>query len=184
MRVKTLPGLNNVVRFPVERRARPTMELLREIAPDVREVMAIADTFDLDVPLDLRERVDAETAQYILDQFSGTGGAPLEMLDEMLHLVLARAVVACHAADDLSAEARQAREKLRRAEAAGGYWLDPLRERAKALTFQAAELIVAAHVAVEEVEGAARAVGMARRGEPWKPRNVHEEMEELLRMAV
>ena len=98
--------------------------------------------------------------------------------------MLARGVVACHAADDLSAEARQAREKLRRAEAAGGYWLDPLRERAEVLTFRAAELIVAAHVAVEEVEGVARAVGMARRGEPWKPRNVHEEMEELLRMAV
>ena len=83
MRAKTLPGLSNVVRFPVERRARPTMELLREIAPDVREVMAIADTFDLDVPVDLRERVDAETAQYIVEQFSGTGGAPVEMLDEM-----------------------------------------------------------------------------------------------------
>ncbi len=38
MRVEVLPGMTNVVRFPVERRARPTLELLREIAPDVRVV--------------------------------------------------------------------------------------------------------------------------------------------------
>jgi hypothetical protein len=185
MLVGTLPELSNVVRFPVERRARKTLELLREIAPDVREVMAIADTFDLHVPFyDLRDRVDAETAQYIVDQFSGISSVALAMLDEMLRVVLARAVAACHAADGLSAEARQARDKLHRAVSAGGYWLDPLRARAEALTLQAAELIVAAHVAVEEAEGVARAVGMARRGQPWRPYNVHEEMEELLRMAI
>ena len=185
MRIEMLPGTNNVVRFPVERRGRPTMELLREIAPDVREVLAIAETFELDVPLhDLRDRVDTETAQYILNQFGGTGGVPFAALDEMLHSPLAKAVAACHAAGDLSIEAWQARERLRRAEAAGGYWLAPLCERAEALTFRAAELIVATHVSVEEAEGVARAVGMARRGEPWAPRNIQDETEELLRMAV
>ena len=29
MRVELLPGMTNVVRFPLERRARPTLELLR-----------------------------------------------------------------------------------------------------------------------------------------------------------
>ena len=83
MQIEMLPGTNNVVRFPVERRGRPTMELLREIAPDVREVLAIAETFELDVPLhDLRDRVDTETAQYILNQFGGTGGVPFAALDE------------------------------------------------------------------------------------------------------
>src|SRR5208283_3801485 len=32
MRAELLPGMTNVLRFPVERRARPTLELLREIA--------------------------------------------------------------------------------------------------------------------------------------------------------
>ena len=35
--------MKNVLRFPIERRARPTLDLLREIAPDVREVLNIAD---------------------------------------------------------------------------------------------------------------------------------------------
>jgi hypothetical protein len=45
MRPDMLPGTPNVVRFPVERRARPTLDLMREIAPDVREVPAIAEVF-------------------------------------------------------------------------------------------------------------------------------------------
>jgi len=39
MRIELLPGMTNVVRFPVERRARATLELLRGVAPDVREVV-------------------------------------------------------------------------------------------------------------------------------------------------
>lgn len=34
MRVELLPGMTNVVRFPVERRAQPRLELLRGIAPE------------------------------------------------------------------------------------------------------------------------------------------------------
>lgn len=74
MRIERLPRTVNVLRFPVERRAQPTLALLREIAPDVREVLATAAAWDLESPvLDLRARVDAETAQYILDQFGGGG---------------------------------------------------------------------------------------------------------------
>ena len=55
MRVELLPGMTNVVRFPVERRARPTLELLRGIAPDVREVLNLAEAFGMEMPLpDLR----------------------------------------------------------------------------------------------------------------------------------
>ena len=43
MRIDLLPGTENVLRFPVERRACPTLALLREIAPDMREVWAIAE---------------------------------------------------------------------------------------------------------------------------------------------
>jgi hypothetical protein len=50
MRIELLPGLTNVIRFPVERRARPTLDLLREIAPDPREVGNVAEAFGLDNP--------------------------------------------------------------------------------------------------------------------------------------
>jgi hypothetical protein len=42
MRIEILAGTANVVRFPVERLVRPTLDLMREIAPDVREVLLIA----------------------------------------------------------------------------------------------------------------------------------------------
>ena len=48
MRAELLPGVTNVVRFPVERRVWPTLELLREIAPDVREVLAMADALGVE----------------------------------------------------------------------------------------------------------------------------------------
>ena len=45
MRVELLPGMTNVVRFPLEHRARRTLELLRGVAPDVREVLNVAEAF-------------------------------------------------------------------------------------------------------------------------------------------
>lgn len=69
MRIELLPGMTNVVRFPVERRARATLELLRGIAPDVREVLSLAEAFGIEPPVhDLRERADAATADYIAAQ--------------------------------------------------------------------------------------------------------------------
>ena len=57
--------MTNVVRFPVERRARPMLELLRGIAPDVREVLNVAEAFGMERPVpDLRERADVATAEH------------------------------------------------------------------------------------------------------------------------
>ena len=96
MHIEMLPGTANVVRFPVERRARPTLGLLREIAPDLREVLSIAEAFGLETPApDLRDRVDAATAEYILNQFGGVGGPPAGALAALLDPVVARAITAC-----------------------------------------------------------------------------------------
>ena len=65
MSVKLLSGMTNVLRFPVERCARPTLELLRGMAPDVREVMNMAEAFGMErPPPDLRERADIATAEH------------------------------------------------------------------------------------------------------------------------
>jgi len=183
MRIELLPGMSNVVRFPVERRARPTLDLLREIAPDVREVLSIAEAFDLDVAVpDLRARVDVETAEYILNHFSGRGAMLHRALDELLDPIVAKAVVACRAAHDLSVAAAEAQQVLLRAQTAGHFWIDPLRERAEALTLRTAGLLIEAHARVEEAEGVARAVDLARRGEPWRPRDHGAEDDALLAM--
>lgn len=84
MRIELLAGMMNVVRFPTERRARPTLDLLRAIAPDVREVLNLADAFGIEAPVhDLRDRVDAETAEHIVNQVPAQGLAREAMLREL-----------------------------------------------------------------------------------------------------
>jgi hypothetical protein len=168
--------MTNVVRFPVERRARPTLDLFRAIAPDVRELLSVAETFGLDVPVpDLRDRTDAATAEYILIHLTGAGGALYRGLDALFEPVVARAVAACRSAHDASADAADAQQQLLRTESAGDIWKQELQERVEALTLRAAELLIEAHARVEEAEGVARAVEMARRGETWTPRDIRAE---------
>jgi hypothetical protein len=181
MRIELLPGMTNVVRFPIERRARPTLDLLREIAPDVREVMSIVEGFAMQAPdWQLRDHVDAETADYIARAIAGTGTAMTGLLDELIEPVLVRAVAACRAAHDLSLETSAAQQALLAAQTAGTFWIEPLRERAEDLTERTAELLVEAHVRAEEAEGVARAVGFARRGEQWTPRDTNADMGSLI----
>ena len=181
MRIELLPGLTNVIRFPVERRARPTLDVLREIAPDPREVGCAIEAFGLDDPtVNLRDAVDASTAEHILNQVAGEPGeARLSALDALLSPVLAQAVTACREAHDAAVVAAEAQQQLLRAQTEGGFWLEPIEERANELTFRAVELLVEAHRSSEEAEGVARAVGIARCGETWAPINRHGDIEEM-----
>jgi hypothetical protein len=181
MQTDAMPETSNVLRFPVERRARPTLDLLREIAPDVREVLATAEDFRLEPPApDLREQADASTAEYVVDQFAGLAATDFAAaLQGLLDPVVARAVDACRAAYDLGFAASTARHAVMRAQADGGYWLDPLRARAEALSLQAAEALMHAHLRAEEAFGAARAVDLARRGLSWTPRDHRAEAKTL-----
>lgn len=180
MRSELLPGMTNVVRFPVERRACPTLDLLREIAPDVRELLAVADAFGLDVPaFDLRARVDAATAEHIAKHLACAGEVLQCALDALLDPAVVQAVAACRAAHGGAVDAAEARQALLRAQTAGQVRIGPLQEHAEAVTLTAAGQLIEAHARVEEAEGVARAVGMARRGEKWMPRDPQAEAEAL-----
>ena len=50
MRYETLTLGGNVIRFPIELRAKPSIDLLIDVAPDSREVELIAEAFGLDAP--------------------------------------------------------------------------------------------------------------------------------------
>jgi hypothetical protein len=116
MRVELMPGMTNVVRFPVERRTRPMLELLRGVAPDVREVLNVAEAFGMAMPVpDLRERVDAATAEHIANQVPAGGAAREAMLCELFEPVVAGAIASCREAHDAWAGAAAAEETLRRA---------------------------------------------------------------------
>lgn len=176
MHIELLPGLENVVRFPVERRARPTLDLMREIAPDVREVLLVADGFGLEgTPQDLRHAVDRQTAEHILNEVRPEPGeARRSRLEGLLAPLVRTAVEACRASHDASLAAVAMHGRLLDAKTAGSLWTDPLGERADALTLRAAELLVEAHACCEQAEGAARAVGCALRGEAWVPHDSRE----------
>lgn len=181
MRIELLPGLTNVFRFPIERRARPTLELLRDIAPDAREVGSAIEAFGLkDPPIGLREAVDANTADHIANHVLEEPGPRRQAaLASLLHPVLDGAVIACRDAHDAAVAAAEAQQTLVHAQTEGGYWIELLETKAEDLTARAVELLVEAHRCSEAAEGVARAVGIALRGETWKPPSRAETVEEL-----
>src|ERR1700722_7362138 len=61
MRYETLTLGGNVIRFPVELRARPSIDLLIDVAPDSREVELIAEAFGFEAP-DPEGRAKADRA--------------------------------------------------------------------------------------------------------------------------
>jgi len=139
-----------------------------------------AEAFGMAMPVpDLRERVDAATAEHIANQIPAGGVAREAMLCELLEPVVAGAIASCREAHDAWAGAAAAEETQRRTQRAGYFRIESLQERAAALTWRAADLMMIAHMRAEEAEGVARAVGLARSGESWRPRDVRREAEEL-----
>jgi hypothetical protein len=181
MRIEYLPGMTNVVRFPVEQRARPSLELLREIAPDCREIDMAAEVFDFDGPLTgIREAADEGMAEYILNHVPPEAGARRRAaLDDLLTPLVTNAVNLCRRWREAMGAAGAAWQKFAKAKAEGGYWLEPLEERALWWREETARRMVEAYIALQEAEGAARAIGLAMRGEPWQPFDPRAEAEAL-----
>jgi hypothetical protein len=132
MRYETLTLGGNVIRFPVELRAKPSIDLLIDVAPDLREVELIAEAFGFDAP-DPEGRAKADGA--MADRIAAMD-LPVDRqerwatLNAILKPLVDRAVAAC-------AQARQAwlrsdadNEKFAKAQMEGGYWLAPLKEAA------------------------------------------------------
>jgi len=179
MRVEFLPTARNVVGFPVERRERPTVDLLHRVAPAFYEVDYVAELYGLDMPLDdLREQVGCETAG-LIDAWTVEGTARRQALLGLLEPPVQQAVDACAAARAAAAQAEAAFGKLGEARAEGGYWLAPLEGRADSRLQLAAELFVAAHASCERAFGVHRAVGLALRNQPWTAFDASVAMNEL-----
>lgn len=177
MRIELTPGMTNVMRFPIERRAKPSMDLVRDIAPDSREVSLVIESFGFDDDIDgLRDCADQEMADYIAQNGCRSSSSKHEAdFDQLLRPFIERAVSLCREAHDASLAAVKAQRQAVEAETEGGYWLTPLNERASARTYYAARLLVDAHVACQRAAGASRAIEIAKRGETWAPFDLHAE---------
>ena len=176
MNIEMLPGLDNVVRFPIEVRVAPSMAVLYDIAPDPREVLLIAQSYQLEPPNpELAHQVDAETARYVAEHVLPL--APSERpaaLSGLLDPVVRRAVEACQDADRVSQQLVKAEQALLHVRTESGHSAPLLEEAANALSWRAAELLILAHERCQEARGVNRAVGIARRGETWTPYSAAE----------
>ena len=186
MRIELLPGTLNVIRFPTKRRARPTLDLLRQIAPDAREALNLADAFGIEPPPhDLRDRTDAEAASYIALQVPADGRARAAMLADIESQVAGQAIEGARAAHDARLGADAAHRAVESARRDGGpFWVDGLQQKADTLTERAVVLVLQAYALAEEAEGVARAVKFARRREAWAPRDHDAETDALIALGT
>ena len=176
MLIEMLPGTDNVIRFPVEMREKPSMRLLYQLQPDVRTLFMHAEGLGYELPPhDLRDRTDEVTAAHIAAHLDGDGRAPQSFLDELLEPLLERAV---EASRNAVVAAMAAAAAQRRAESA--HAPDALKERALESMQHAVHLGLEAHMLCEETAGVERAVRYARKGEPWMARDEEVDMDILL----
>lgn len=163
--------MTNVVRFPIEERAKPTVFLLYDIMPDSRMVGSVAEAFFLEPPsCDTRDDADKAMAEYILNNVRPESGPERRAaLDELLRPLMVEAVNACRLEKRAKAASEAAAERLLRAQTEGGYWIEPLQEAAERLAYEWAAQLIEAQIFCDEAMGASRAVGLAKSGEPWSP---------------
>jgi hypothetical protein len=181
MPFELLAGTTNVLRFPLERRVEPSLDLLCEIAPDSREVDLVAEAFDLNSPLgEMRREADLAMAEHILNNAPPEPGPRRRLvLDALLRPLVGHAVAACREAHQAAEKAQAASQRLATAEAEGGYWIPPLKDDAMVKANEAARLLIEAHIASEEAKGAARAIRIAKSGEEWSPFDLRAEEQAL-----
>jgi hypothetical protein len=182
MRYETLTLGGNVIRFPVELRAKPSIDLLIDVAPDSREVELLAEAFGFDaVDPEVQAKADRVMAERIAAM-----DLPVDReerraaLNEILKPLVDRAVAACAQARQASLRSDADNETFAKAQIEGGYWLAPLKEIADYWAVEAARLQIVAHEAAQTAHGAGRAIELAKRGETWRPSSAEDDMNALI----
>ena len=97
MRFEVLSLGSNVIRFPIELRAKPSLDLLINIAPDSREIALVAEAFGLPEPdPEGRDKADRAMAETIArTALPPDPVARRAALDALLKPFVERAVAVC-----------------------------------------------------------------------------------------
>lgn len=183
MRLELVPSISNVVRFPIERRVAASVELLFDIAPDVREVLNVAEAFGFAQPdpqtYDRADRAMAETLQSF--DLPGTAVARRRIIDDIFRPLLDEAMQAIDAAGAAGRASEQAQQHLYKTVTACGLQNRTLEEQTDQMSVQAAEALLVAHERVQWALGSWRAAGLAHQGIGWTPRDRSAEHDWLWR---
>jgi hypothetical protein len=167
-----------------ELRAKPSIDLLIDVAPDSREVELIAEAFGFDAPdPEGRAKADRAMAERIAEMAMDLPVDREERraaLNAILKPFVDRAVAACAEARQASLRSDADNEKFAQAQIDGGYWLAPLKEAADYWAVEAARLKIVAHEGAQAAHGAGRAIELAKHGEPWRPSNAEDDMNALI----
>jgi hypothetical protein len=183
MTYDVLDGTANVFRFPVEMRARATIDLMRDIRPDVRRLLANAEAFGFEKPLaTIREDADRETASHIEVHHPAGETPSARFAEELLEPLVRRAVTTARDAMQADRDTEVAQRRAAAAAVQGHADAEWLQQRADAAALRTVEMGLIAHIYAEQVEGAARAIRLAREGRAWTPRSAAAEDDEWLAM--
>ena len=171
MRFDLLPGTGSVVRFPTERRARPTLLGLRELAPREDLALAMADERaetrsicagwdgDEGAPDTLAEAAEAFSTLLKALEFGMGQEAALAHLRGMVATQVEQAHALCWAYRDAEAEAEEAEATLWAARMSGAEaFADELREEVRRTRTLWTQQALAARAALDDHE----------HGTPWQ----------------
>ena len=177
MDIDHLPRTDGVVRFPVERRAKPTPMLAEELAPrsDLADAMADERAGGEGRPDTVVQAVDAFTMLAEALEFSMGADAALAHLRAMNQVQVERACTLGWAYRDAEAAAEQAELQLRNAKVAGyDGLLGELHEQVRRNRSVWTACALAARAAADAARGAKEALDCHESGEPWRRRTGEE----------
>jgi len=186
MKYDLLPGTDGVVRFPTERRARPTLLAIQALAPrsDLAAAMADERAGDEQPPDTMAVVAEAFTTLAKTLEFSMGQTAALAQLRGLVEVQVKQAHALCWEYCDAETAAEAAGEMLTAASASGAEaYADGLREEVRRARAMWAEATLAARAAVDAALGAQGALDYHELGKPWRRMTGVENGEWLVEQA-
>ena len=161
--------IENLVRFPVEKRVHPTYEMMCDLAPDARMIPVIAEALEVDdIDPDLRGAADRDMAEILATMtVPESGPARRQFFALLRERALAPAIAASIEAKRLADDAYRASRVAIDAEQSKDLNAFALGRRANHHLNASARAALEAHRLSEIARGKCRALTLAEMGEPW-----------------
>ncbi|OYV24661.1 MAG: hypothetical protein B7W99_01195 [Rhodospirillales bacterium 20-58-10] len=175
----------NLVRFPVEKRARASYEMMCDMAPDSRMIPHLVEALEVvDFNPDLRDAADRDMAQNLASMVVPESGAiRWQFFTALREEVLAPAIAACIEAKRLADDAYRASRIAIDAQQRQELNSFALGRRANHFLNASARAAMEAHRLCEIARGKCRALTLVEMHEPWVPFNAQEAGDWLVEAA-